>query len=162
LKTLDLNGTAKLPVTWAGQWESQNWFDIAREYTEKWHHQMQIRLAVNKPGICSKELFHPVIDSFMRGLPHVYHRVHAENGEGIEIEIIGEGGGFWFLEKKKEHWCLVKTLKSNPKVKIKMSREIAWQFFTDSIPRDKAAKEMKVFGINALAEPILTMRTVLR
>src|SRR3972149_7938494 len=30
-KTLDLNDTAKFPVTWAGEWKSQNWFDMARE-----------------------------------------------------------------------------------------------------------------------------------
>ena len=26
-------------VTWAGETESANWFDLAREYTERWHHQ---------------------------------------------------------------------------------------------------------------------------
>lgn len=161
-KTLDLNGTAKFPVSWAGQWESQNWFDMAREYTEKWHHQMQIRLAVNKPGINSKELFHPVIDCFMRGLPHAYHKVNAEQDVGIEIEIKGEGGGVWFLEKMRDHWCLVKKLKISPKAKIEMTDQIAWQLFTDSISRDSAAKETKMFGIKALAEPILSMRTVLR
>ncbi len=37
-------------VAWAGEEESQNWFHMAREYTEKWHHQQQIRLAVGKTG----------------------------------------------------------------------------------------------------------------
>jgi len=161
-KTLDPHATAKLAVSWAGQLKSQNWFDMAREYTEKWHHQMQIRLAVKKPGISSKKLYYPVIACFMRGLPHVYHKVHAEEGVGIEIEIIGEGGGLWFIEKKKDYWCLVKKLKSSPKAKIKMPDEIAWQLFTDSISRDSAAREVQIFGVNALAVPILTMRTVLR
>lgn len=161
-KTLDLNGIAKLPVTWAGQWESQNWFDIAREYTEKWHHQMQIRLAVKKPGISSRKFFYPAIDCFMRGLPQTYNKVPAAEATGIEIEVTGEGGGMWFLEKSKDHWYLVKTLKNDPKAKIKIPDEIAWQIFTDSLSREKAEKEMKILGINALAEPILTMRTVLR
>lgn len=161
-KTLDLNGNAKFSVTWAGQWESQNWFDMAREYTEKWHHQMQIRLAVKKAGISSKKLVHPVIDCFMRGLPHAYHKAPAEEGTGIEFEITGEGGGWWFLEKRKDHWFLVKTLTNKPKTKIKLPCEIAWKLFTDSIPKDEAAKEMTVFGINVLAAPILTLRTVLR
>ena len=33
-------------VAWAGQEISPNWFDIAREYTEKWHHQQQIRYSL--------------------------------------------------------------------------------------------------------------------
>jgi len=30
-------------VAWAGEQVSRNWFDVAREYTEKWHHQQQLR-----------------------------------------------------------------------------------------------------------------------
>ena len=55
------------PVSWAGEEESANWFDTAREFTERWHHQQQIRLAVDKPGIMTREFYFPVLDCFMRG-----------------------------------------------------------------------------------------------
>ena len=42
-------------VSWAGEEKSANWFDTAREFTERWHHQQQIRLAVNKPGIMTRD-----------------------------------------------------------------------------------------------------------
>src|SRR3990172_6737966 len=71
-KALNPHDKAAFSVAWAGEVESQNWFDIAREYTEKWHHQMQIRLAVHKPGINTREFFYPVIDIFMRGLSYAY------------------------------------------------------------------------------------------
>lgn len=45
LQTLDLHADAAFPVAWAGHSKSPNWFHIAREYTEKWHHQQQIREA---------------------------------------------------------------------------------------------------------------------
>lgn len=38
-------------VSWAGEEKSANWFDTAREFTERWHHQQQIRLAVERPGV---------------------------------------------------------------------------------------------------------------
>ena len=60
------------PVSWAGEQESANWFDIAREFTERWHHQQQIRLAVEKPGIMTREFYYPVLDCFMRALPYSY------------------------------------------------------------------------------------------
>ena len=44
-KNLDPKGTALFSAGWAGETESENWFDIARAYTEKWHHQQQIREA---------------------------------------------------------------------------------------------------------------------
>src|SRR5262249_14186229 len=41
-RTLDPDGPAAFPVAWAGEEESSNWFDVAREYTERWHHGQQI------------------------------------------------------------------------------------------------------------------------
>lgn len=45
IKTLDPLGQAFFPVAWAGEESSLNWFDVGREYTEKWHHTQQIFLA---------------------------------------------------------------------------------------------------------------------
>ncbi|MEI9911059.1 MAG: maleylpyruvate isomerase N-terminal domain-containing protein [Bacteroidota bacterium] len=42
-KNLDPFAIAAYPVSWAGEDISYNWFDIAREYTERWLHQQQIR-----------------------------------------------------------------------------------------------------------------------
>ncbi|HEY9196370.1 MAG TPA: maleylpyruvate isomerase N-terminal domain-containing protein, partial [Mucilaginibacter sp.] len=49
--SLDLNGPAVFAVNWAGESESLNWMHLAREYTEKWHHQQQIREATGREGI---------------------------------------------------------------------------------------------------------------
>jgi hypothetical protein len=46
LNTLDMDSKALFAVWWAGEDESKCWFDIAREYTEKWYHQQQIKEAV--------------------------------------------------------------------------------------------------------------------
>ncbi len=70
IQSLDPFATAIFPVSWAGEEKSANWFHAAREFTERWHHQQQIRLAVNKPGIMTREFYFPVLDCFMRALPH--------------------------------------------------------------------------------------------
>ncbi|MDB5090595.1 MAG: hypothetical protein JWR09_4589, partial [Mucilaginibacter sp.] len=67
LTSLDPFASAQYAVSWAGEEQSENWFHIAREYTEKWHHQQQIRDAVGKSGIMHRELFYPCMDTFMRG-----------------------------------------------------------------------------------------------
>src|SRR6266851_4585015 len=41
--SLHPDGEAAFSVGWAGEPVSANWFDTAREYTERWHHQQQIR-----------------------------------------------------------------------------------------------------------------------
>ncbi len=78
----DPNIQAPVSVAWAGEKQSVNWFHIAREFTEKWHHQQQIREAVGRPGIMTKEFFFPVMDVFMRGLPHRYRDVPADRRLG--------------------------------------------------------------------------------
>ncbi len=88
---------AAFNVSWAGEETSPNWFDTARELTERWHHQQQIRLATNRPGIITPELYHPVLDCFVRGLPHVYRDVDGSVGTAIRLEISGECDGRWFL-----------------------------------------------------------------
>jgi len=43
---LDPEAPALFAVAWAGEAQSTNRFDTAREFTERWHHEMQIRAAV--------------------------------------------------------------------------------------------------------------------
>src|SRR5690242_2139628 len=74
----DPQAMAPYGVSWAGEEVSANWFDTAREFTERWHHQQQIRLAVNKPGIMTRELYFPVLDCFLRALPFAYRNVSAK------------------------------------------------------------------------------------
>ena len=92
-------------VSWAGEERSANWFDTAREYTERWHHQQQIRLAVERPGVSrpgllTRELYYPVLDCFMRALPFTYRSVSAAPGTAIRITVSGECGGSWHLYRE--------------------------------------------------------------
>src|SRR5688500_13542488 len=40
-QALDPMAEATFSVSWAGEESSPNWFDTARELTERWHHQQQ-------------------------------------------------------------------------------------------------------------------------
>jgi uncharacterized protein (TIGR03083 family) len=66
-ESLDPFARATIGVSWAGETTSLVWFDTARELTERWHHQEQIRLATNRTGIMTPLLYHPVLDTFLRG-----------------------------------------------------------------------------------------------
>ncbi len=85
-QSLDPMADAVFSVSWAGDEKSPNWFDTARELTERWHHQQQIRLATNKPGIMTRELYFPVLDCFMRALPFKYREQdrRARNAPAVQ------------------------------------------------------------------------------
>lgn len=85
---------ATFSVSWAGESRSENWFDVGREYTERWHHQMQIRDAVGAPLLLERRWLHPLLDLSVRALPRAYESVAADPGGGDRLRGHGHGRGF--------------------------------------------------------------------
>jgi uncharacterized protein (TIGR03083 family) len=161
LSKLDPFKTAIFSVAWAGQTESLNWFHIAREYTEKWHHQQQIREAVNKPGIMTKEYFFPLIDTFMQALPFTYRNVNAETGTSLMVTVTSEIGGEWILVKDHQTWVLQERRTGNLNAEIIIDPDTAWKLFTKGMNGAEAEGKIKFLGDVALGKPILSMLSVM-
>jgi hypothetical protein len=94
------------PVSWAGPDPAPNWFDIAREYTERWHHQQQIRDATPRPGLYQPRLFGPVLDTFVRALPQTFRDVDSPTNTTVQLTIPGEAGNHWTLQRTASTWQL--------------------------------------------------------
>jgi uncharacterized protein (TIGR03083 family) len=161
LTTLDPFGPAIFSVAWAGEQESRNWFHIAREYTEKWHHQQQIRHAVGKPGIMTKALFFPCIDTFMVGLPYTYRNIQADPGTVIRLTITTKVGGDWYLTKTDEGWHLSKNCLGKPVTEIFLDPDTAWKLFTKGMSPEAARQTVEISGNQALGNTALTMVSVM-
>lgn len=157
----DLFAPAPFSVAWAGEDESVNWFHIAREYTEKFHHQQQIREAVGKQGILTAELFYPCIDTFMCGLPHTYRTVKANTSTLIQITVTGEAGGNWYLLKMAEGWTLIKNAGSVPDTTVTLLPDIAWKVFTKGIDPQTALEVSNISGNINLGENLFNMVAVM-
>lgn len=162
LNTLKPFEQAKYPVSWAGETTSLNWFDIAREYTEKWHHQQQIRDAVGVPGLMTKELFYPCIDTFMYALPHAYRNVDAAEGTVIKITVSSGIGGDWYLVKTVNKWELQKQQPSNiVHSEVTIAPETTWKFFTKAITPQKAIEHSAIKGDKSLGETVFNTIAVM-
>jgi hypothetical protein len=157
---LDPLAPAAFNVSWAGEEKSLNWFDTARELTERWHHQQQIRLATNRPGILTPELYHPVLDCFVRGLPHIYRNVDAPLGTLILLEISGECGGRWYLLKRASGWHLVKHSIAEFASRVTIPQELAWCVFTKGIDRESARAKTQIEGDREMGANILELTAV--
>jgi uncharacterized protein (TIGR03083 family) len=151
---------APFSVSWAGEAVSLNWFDTAREFTERWHHQQQIRLAVGKPAIETRELYHPVLDCFMRALPYTYRDVPAETGTVLQFEISGHCGGTWSLYRDSASWSLVDHASEEVRSKVTIPQEIAWRIFTKGIDQASALAQTRAEGNEQLGLRILTMKAI--
>lgn len=161
ISQLDPDEIAIFSVAWAGEQTSKNWFHIAREYTEKWHHQQQIRKATNKPGILTKELFYPFIDTLLLGLPYAYRDTFAMTGTVIQIDISSEIGGSWFLEKMKNDWKISPHSIDNIKATLILTPDIAWQLFTKALRPEDIIGQVQITGDYQLASTALTMIAVM-
>jgi uncharacterized protein (TIGR03083 family) len=159
-QALDPFGTAMFPVSWAGEDQSTNWFDTAREFTERWHHQQQIRIAVNKPGIMTREFYFPVLDCFMRALAHSYRNVSAKSEALAQFNVSGECGGSWFLFHDGGAWTLIASPAGEKISEVTIPQEIAWRIFTKGIVPEEARTYAQVTGDQAVGLHILKMISI--
>ena len=144
---LDPMAPAAWAVSWAGEQESANWFDTAREFTERWHHQQQIRLAVDRPGILTPRLYAPVLDCFMRALPYAYRAVPAAPGDAVLVRVDGDCGGEWRLCHAGGRWQLVDAVDGGRVIaSIVIPQDLAWQIFTKAITLDAARALVTIDG----------------
>jgi uncharacterized protein (TIGR03083 family) len=158
-EALDPFAPAATGVSWAGEQHSLNWFDTARELTERWHHQQQIRHATGRPGLMVPELYYPVLDCFMRGLPFAYRGVQAAEGTMVRAEVSGECGGAWQIRREAEAWVLV-TPTDRCDSRIVVPQEIAWLVFTKGVRKEEALRKVRVEGDPDLGLRVLDLTAI--
>ncbi|ALD20911.1 maleylpyruvate isomerase N-terminal domain-containing protein [Hymenobacter sp. DG25A] len=163
LASLDPQAPAVFSVAWAGEEQSANWFHTAREYTEKWHHQQQIRQAVGQEAaLLTAELYYPFLDTCLRALPHHYRNTEAGEGATVLITVTGEGGGHWQLRRLSQAWKLEAPGNAQPPTThITLAGAVAWRLFTNSLPRTLAESHVHTSGEARLAEPLFSLLTVM-
>jgi uncharacterized protein (TIGR03083 family) len=159
-ESLDPFAPAQFAVSWAGEVTSLNWFDTARELTERWHHQQQIRFATNRPGIMTPEFYHPVLDCFVRGLPFAYRNVDAPAGTGVHLNISGECGGQWYLLRGSRGWAFANLRDGDIASSVTIPQELAWRLFTQGIDRDFARAQIEIRGNRELADVVLRLTAI--
>ncbi|MBT2559008.1 maleylpyruvate isomerase N-terminal domain-containing protein [Hymenobacter sp. ISL-91] len=162
LASLDLWAPAIFAVGWAGETTSPNWFHIARDYTEKWHHQQQIRQAVGQEGaLLVPALYQPFLDTCVRALPHHYRAVPASAGSVIAFTIVGPVGGTWYLQREEEAWVLGQGYVGPLAATVELDGAVAWRLFTKSLPRQQAQAHVAISGDERLGLPVFGLTTVM-
>lgn len=162
LLTLDPDGEALFPVSWAGESVSKNWFDIAREYTERWLHQQQIRSALGAPGLLERELYHPFLDTFMQALPHTYdlHLADALPASSVKVDVIGNAGGSWTVVKGEKGWRF-SAGDAAPDAQVYIDEQIAWLLFSKGVDVMESRQFWQVTGDQELGSAALKMVSVM-
>ena len=155
------DGEAAIPVAWAGEERSANWMDVGREYTEKWHHQAQIRDAVGAVALDSRRWLGPVLELSMYALPHAFRRASAGPGSALSVRIDGDAGGVWHILRARDHWELREGEAADPTASVRLDADTAWRLFFNALSKDEAAPLVEASGDEHLCETFLAVRSVM-
>ena len=160
-RAIDPDAPAHWPVAWAGEAESAHWFDVGRDYTERWLHQQQIRDAVGAPPLTARAWLHPVLELFVRGLPFGYRDTAAPDGATVHVAIEGPAGGDWTLRREGDRWQLLSGAEPRPTAGATLSDDSAWRLFSKGLRPETAAQRVRLTGDQALASVVLRSLAVM-
>ncbi len=130
--SLDPFAPAKWPVAWAGESQSLNWMHIAREYTEKFLHQQQIRHALNDDSLVHSGLYNTFLEVCVFGLPFALKDRNAEEGTVLYFTVAGSTGRTWSVQRTNGSWHLIDSLENEPRAQVIIPADIAWILFSKS------------------------------
>lgn len=102
-QSVDLDALGE-PVTWAGPDPAPVWLDCARDFTEYWIHQEQIREAIGRIDADVPNLVHTVLDTFLRAVPHTLAECTRTSGSTVIVRVDGPGGGRWSWRYEDDGW----------------------------------------------------------
>ncbi|WP_328498700.1 maleylpyruvate isomerase family mycothiol-dependent enzyme [Streptomyces sp. NBC_00414] len=158
-----LSDPAGLDVSWAAPGvQAPLWLDIAREFSEFWVHQQQIRDAVGRPGAAEPQLLHPVLDTFMRALPQTLCRTPAPVGTTVRVRVPGPAGGRWAAVRHSDRWALADDPPAVVAAKVEIDADTLWRLATRGISVPTARGRATTYGDAALTSAVLDIVSIVR
>jgi uncharacterized protein (TIGR03083 family) len=163
--SLDPDAPALFAVAWAGEAQSNNRFDTAREYTERWHHQMQIRAAVGERGrpavLLAPKYLVPLLETSVRVLPHAYRAVPAAEGTTVTLRLTSDPQLAWTLRREGASWRLYSGEPARPTARVMSEPDILWRLFFNALAVGDSAHAFAVDGPRELVTPLFRARSVM-
>jgi uncharacterized protein (TIGR03083 family) len=153
-RSLDLYAPGA-PVSWAGPEPAPVWLDVAREYTERWHHQQHIRDAVSKPGFLEPRYLAPVLATFVWALPRTLALTEAPERTAVTLTITGSAGSRWSTVREQGGWKLYAGAPDRTDAEVVVDEDTAWRLFTRGLDPAQAGQRAALRGDLALARRTL-------
>jgi uncharacterized protein (TIGR03083 family) len=145
-------------VAWAGAGSHPNWLDVAREYTERWVHQQQLREAVNRPGLVDERFAAPVVETFARGLPAALPPGASE--QVVAVRVTGPFERSWTLASGPSGWRFADSTSTATTI-VELPVDVFWRRAVRMISHDEAEQTARSHGDGELVEAVLDLRAAI-
>lgn len=150
-----------IPVDWIQPGPAPAWMDVAREFTERWIHQQQIRDAAARPLLNDRWALFPVFDTFMLALPNALRDVEAPTGANVHLTIRGSAGCTWIVRKSPDGWEFGSVRGVDPFASVSLDQDTAWRLYTKGVALQDALPRIDCSGDPAAVDAMVGMVTVL-
>lgn len=146
------------PVDWVGPEPAPIWLHLAREYSERWVHQQQIRDAVGRPGLTERRWLGPILAAFVLAVPRALAQSAEGPGTSVRLVITGEAGGTWRFNRIGGRWSAAMDAGDRPSAEVELDADTVWRLFTRGIAPEAVERSAGRRGDPALTGAVL--RTV--
>jgi hypothetical protein len=120
--------------------------DIGREYTERWHHHMQIRDAVGADLLLGSTWMEPLLDLSMRALAPGYAGRDAPVHPSVVVAVTGQTSGAWSLVRESAAWTVYRGSASAPAARITVDADAIWRMLYNAYASDEARRRAQRRG----------------
>jgi hypothetical protein len=159
---------ATYAVAWAGQARSPMWLDIAREYTERWHHQDQIREATGARPLDDAVWLRPALAVSMLAVPPSYAATPAPDGTTLVLRATGAAAAEWSLTRVGEAWRLAvgapdsaAQAMADATTVVTAPALVLTRLLLHRLTEEEVSAQLRVEGDSQLAAPLLRARAVM-
>jgi len=149
------------PVSWVGPEPAPVWLDLAREYTERWCHQQQIRDAVGQPGLTQPRYLAPVLATFVQALPRTFRATPAAEGTIVTLTVRGASCVQWSVRQEAGTWRLYAGAPDRCDAEARIDDAVAWRLCTRGLSQEQAREQVTLVGDQVLASRVCEMVSII-
>lgn len=136
------------PVWFVSPEPAPYWMISARELSERWIHQWQIRRAVGRPGLPHDPYTRAATAVVVRGFPQGFSVLPAPDGTTVAITLADDG---WTLRRDGGTWSLTDGASAGATVRIDLDDDTAAGLFSRGLSVDDAQARLRIEGDEELA-----------
>jgi len=161
---LQLDSPAAIDVAWAEPGiPAPLWLDIAREFSEFWIHQQQVRDAVGGAVAGGEELTGAAVDTLIRSLPQTLRDRAARRGTRLGVQVTGAGARSWVATRRADRWHLSPANEvGGCDATVHLSADTLWRVASRGISPKVAEQRAVLTGDSGLARAALDLLSIIR
>jgi uncharacterized protein (TIGR03083 family) len=159
-RAVDLDATGE-PVSWAGPDPAPVWLDCARDFTEYWVHQQQIRDATGRPAPGEPAVVRTVLDTFLRAMPYTLAGLRRPAGSALTVVVGGPAGGRWSWRSDGERWW-PSDQDHDHTTTLEIAAELLWRLCVRMVEPGEAQERVTATGDHELVGAALRIVSIIR